>query len=225
MSYTIAFDVYGTLIDRSGVYNSLKELIGKKAKPFMDMWRDKQLEYSFRRGLMNTYVDFSICTKEALDYSCLRFDIHLTIKQKEDLMNEYNFLPMFSDVDNGLQQLKDKGHNLYAFSNGSQYAVTNLLKNAKIIEYFEGVISVENTKTFKPDPVVYKYFSTQTNSTKEDSWLVSSNPFDVIGAISYGMKSAWIQRKPESIFDPWEIKPTIRSKSISELINKLPIER
>jgi len=65
MKYTLAFDVYGTLIDTSGVFNSLHQMIGEKAKIFMDTLRSKQLKYSFRRGLMNKYTDFSVCTKDS----------------------------------------------------------------------------------------------------------------------------------------------------------------
>lgn len=50
MKYTLALDVYGTLINTSGVFNSLEKMMGDKAKRFMDTWRNRQLEYSFRQG-------------------------------------------------------------------------------------------------------------------------------------------------------------------------------
>ena len=78
MRYTLAFDVYGTLINTSGVFSSLEQLIGEKAKPFMDTWRNKQLEYSFRRGLMKKYKDFSVCTRDALEFCCKSFKIELS---------------------------------------------------------------------------------------------------------------------------------------------------
>ena len=83
MEYTLAFDVYGTLIDTSGILKSLTGLIGEAAKDFMDTWRNKQLEYSFRRGLMNKYIDFSECTSHALSYSCLKYNIPLKLAEKE----------------------------------------------------------------------------------------------------------------------------------------------
>lgn len=221
MKYTLAFDVYGTLINTSGVFNSLENMIGEQAKLFMDTWRNKQLEYSFRRGLMNQFIDFSVCTKDALEYSCLFFKIDLTNAQKNALLNEYKSLPTFPDVKKGLQKLKEEGHKLYAFSNGSANAVSNLLINAEIIDLFDGVVSVEEVQVFKPSPKVYQHFNTKTNSTKETSWLISSNPFDVIGAASYGMKTAWLQRNSNSIFDPWGIEPTTVINNLSELSEKL----
>ncbi|UMB53085.1 haloacid dehalogenase type II [Lutibacter sp. A64] len=221
MKYTLAFDVYGTLINISGVFNSLEKMIGDKAKPVMDTWRNKQLEYSFRRGLMNSFVDFSVCTKEALEFSCLTFKVNLSEAQKAALMDEYKVLRSFPDVKQGLQKLKNDGHKLYAFSNGSANTVSNLLINAGISELFDGVISVEAVQVFKPSPKVYQYFNKKTASTKLDSWLISSNPFDVTGAAIYGMKTAWVQRTQDSIFDPWEIKPTTIINNIIELSSKL----
>lgn len=217
MKFTLAFDVYGTMINTSGVYDLLKTMLGEKSKSFMDAWRNKQLEYSFRRGLMDKYVDFSICTKQALEFCCIKFNTNLNQEQKASLMSEYKILPPFPDVEVGLQNLKKAGHTLYAFSNGSRKAVAELLENAEIIKYFDGIVSVEDIKMFKPSPSVYKHFNMKTNSTKSDTWLISSNPFDVIGAISYGMRSAWVQRSSDSIFDPWEIQATISIKEISDL--------
>jgi 2-haloacid dehalogenase len=221
MEYTLAFDVYGTLIDTSGILNSLTRFTGAASKDFMDTWRNKQLEYSFRRGLMNKYIDFSECTSQALNYSCLKYNIPLKLAEKESLLQKYTSLPAFEDVAIGLEKLKASGHHLFAFSNGSKKAVSQLLQNAKILNYFEDVVSVEDLETFKPNPAVYTYFNTHTNSTKANSWLISSNPFDVIGAISYGMKSAWVKRSENSIFDPWGIDPTLVISSIAELDNQL----
>ncbi|WP_111707072.1 haloacid dehalogenase type II [Lutibacter citreus] len=221
MKYTLAFDVYGTLINTSGVFNSLEKMIGDKAKLVMDTWRNKQLEYSFRRGLMNKFVDFSVCTKNALEFSCQTFKVNLSDAQKEALMNEYKVLPAFADVKEGLQTLKNEGYKLYAFSNGSANAVSNLLINAEIIGLFDGVVSVEEVKVFKPSPLVYEHFNKKTGSTKETSWLISSNPFDVVGATSFGMRTAWVKRSSESIFDSWGIEPTEIISGLTELSSKL----
>ncbi|MFT4739793.1 MAG: 2-haloacid dehalogenase [Marivirga sp.] len=221
MKYTIAFDVYGTLIDTSGVFNSLERLMGEQANTFMDTWRNKQLEYSFRRGLMNKYVDFALCTKHALSFSCQFHHVELTESQKEALMKEYTILPAFPDVREALEALKKAGHQLFAFSNGSKKAVSGLLSHAKIIDLFDGVISVENMETFKPNPTVYEYFNRQSKSEKNSAWLISGNPFDVIGAISYGMRAAWVQRSPKTIFDPWGIEPTAIVNTLTDLSAKL----
>lgn len=218
---TLAFDVYGTLINTHGVLTALEELVGEKAKAFSNSWRDKQLEYSFRKALMQNYENFGVCTSQALDYTCAYYGTDLSDEQKKNLMGLYRVLPAFDDVKEGLTRLKAAGFRLYAFSNGAADALDVLLNNAGIRDLFLGVVSCDDIKSFKPNPAVYSHFLRKSGSTGGDAWLISSNPFDVIGAISAGMKSAWVQRSPEVVFDPWGIEPTITVKSLVELDNKI----
>ena len=217
MKTTIAFDIYGTLIDTQGISLKLSNIIGDQATEFAHRWREKQLEYSFRRGLMRRYEKFDTCTAQALDYTDLIFGTKISIIEKQALMAAYKTLPPFEDVTQSLILAQKAGFRLFAFSNGSESAVEQLLQNAGIRSYFEGVISVDSLQTFKPNPDVYQYLLDTTHSQSENSWLVSSNSFDIIGAISVGMKAAWLQRNPEVLFDPWGITPTLIFKNLSQL--------
>lgn len=221
MSATLAFDVYGTLVNTHGVISALEALIGEKAVLFSQTWRDKQLEYSFRRGLMQNYEPFAVCISNALDYTCLFYEINLTDEQKERLLASYRSLPPFKDVDGALKKLKANNYRLFAFSNGTANAVEGLLESARIRDYFQGVISVDDLSSFKPDPAVYNHFLRESRSNGSETWLISSNPFDVIGAISAGMQAAWVKRSTSVIFDPWGIEPTITVDNIGELLEKL----
>ena len=214
---TIAFDVYGTLIDTNGVVVLLEKFIGNRAEAFSSTWRDKQLEYSFRRGYMQKYVGFDVCTKQALDYTCLFYKIELSKEQKDKLMAIYSVLPAFDEVKEALENFKKRGFRLFAFSNGKKEAVKKLLSNANIEDFFIDIVSADDIKTFKPSPAVYAHFLRSAKVKNHESWLISSNPFDVTGAISAGMCSAWIKRSDENIFDPWEIEPTIKVNSLLEL--------
>jgi 2-haloacid dehalogenase len=214
---TIAFDVYGTIIDVAGVYNSLEKIISNNATLFMNTWRTKQLEYTFRRGLMQNYVDFLTCTKQSLEYTCNALNIYLSNDDKINLINQYDELPAFSDVENSLQDLKKLNYRLFAFSNGKFENVSKLLSNAKIDKYFDGIISVDDIKTYKPNPAVYAHFLRKSESKLNESFLISSNPFDVIGAISFGMQAIWIKRTNNVFFDPWEIEPAAIVESINDL--------
>lgn len=218
---TLAFDVYGTLIDTHGVVSLLETMIGDKAKAFSTTWRDKQLEYSFRRAAMQNYVSFAVCTQQALDYTCATYKIVLDEKQKAQLMAIYAVLPAFAEVKEALLKFKEKGFRLFAFSNGKKDAVEKLLVNAEIRELFLDVVSVDDMKVFKPSPAVYAHFLRSANVNGGEAWLISSNPFDVTGSISAGLKGAWIQRSHEAIFDPWEIEPTIKTSSLLELVEKI----
>ena len=221
MPTTLAFDVYGTLIDTHGVVEALQELVGDQAMAFSQTWRDKQLEYSFRRGLMQNYETFAVCTAQALDYSCDFYKAALTKSQKDELLAIYRVLPAFDDVEEGLLRLKANGFRLFAFSNGAVDALESLMKAARIRAMFIDLVSVDPLKSFKPNPAVYAYFLRQAHAGGDNAWMVSSNPFDVIGAISAGMRAAWVKRSPDAVFDPWGIKPTMIVSSLIELNDQL----
>lgn len=221
MSLTLAFDVYGTLIDTNGVFKALQSMLGADAGPFMKRWREKQLEYSFRRGLMKVYADFSVCTRQALEYCCLEFGVPLSRAQQNELLEVYTGLPAFPDAGAALQLLGPAGHRAFAFSNGSRAAVEQLLAQAGLLHFFEGIISAENVQTFKPDPAVYAHFMETTAAQKADSWLISGNPFDIGGAGACGLRTAWIRRGPEQLFDPWGPQPDLRLSRLDELPSAL----
>ncbi len=221
MPTTLAFDVYGTLIDTHGVVEKLETFIDDQARAFSQAWREKQLEYSFRRGLMRRYVNFAACTQQSLDYTCQRLNVELSDEDKAELLAIYKVLPAFDDVDSALTTLRENNIQCYAFSNGTAEAVKGLLQHAKIDHHFTDVVSVDDLQTFKPNPDVYDYFVQRADSEKPDTWLISSNPFDVTGAISSGLNAAWIQRTAENIFDPWEFEPTVIVNNLNMLTDHL----
>ena len=217
MPTVLAFDVYGTLIDTHGVVVKLQEFVDDMAEEFSRVWREKQLEYAFRRGLMRTYENFGVCTSQALDYTNASLDAGLTARQKAALLTEYRSLPVFNDVQESLVGLQADGHSLYAFSNGTADAIEALLLAAGIRNFFDGVVSVDDCQTFKPNPDVYEHLLKTTATSAGETWLISSNPFDVIGAVSSGLRGVWVRRFPESTFDPWGIEPTVTISSLRAL--------
>jgi 2-haloacid dehalogenase len=224
MTITLAFDVYGTLIDTHGISIALEKHVGNNASEFSRVWREKQLEYSFRRGLMQNYESFDICTSNALDFTCAYLKISLSNADKDALMGQYKILPAFPDVKEGLSKAKEYGFRMFAFSNGKAIAVEELLNNSGIRDYFIDVVSVDEVKSFKPNPGVYSHFLRRAGATGADAWLISGNPFDVIGAISSGMRAAWIKRSPDALFDPWGIEPTLTVNSLANLAEKIALE-
>ena len=217
MPATLAFDVYGTLIDTAGVVDALRRLVGSGAEEFSAAWRNKQLEYSFRRGLMQNYQDFSVCTRQALDWTCATLGVAIAASDREALLAGYRKLPAFADVGNALPALARAGHRLFAFSNGKAADVAALLENAGIAGYFADVVSTGEISSFKPNPAVYAHFLRRAGVTGAAAWMISGNPFDVIGALSAGMRAAWVRRQPATIFDPWEFEPTLTLGSLADL--------
>jgi len=218
MPQIIAFDIYGTLISTHGVLDTLAKYIGDKAQPFSEMWRDKQLEYSFRRGLMRDYKSFSTCTKESLDFVDRKLSAHLDEQQKQTLLSQYAKLPAFDDVGSTLVDLKAMGVQSYAFSNGTSEAVSGLLKNANVLPLMNGIVSVDDLKTFKPNPDVYQHLLREVGCDAGDVWLISGNCFDIIGAHGAGLRTVWLKRDSNAVFDPWGVEPSLVISSLSELV-------
>ncbi|WP_136248205.1 haloacid dehalogenase type II [Halomonas borealis] len=223
MATLLAFDVYGTLIDTHGIVTELEQQLAapEQAAEFSRRWRDKQLEYSFRRGLMGTYVDFARCTREALEYTDRALQTRLSEADKDHLMSRYAQLPAFADAEPALARLAEAGISCVAFSNGSQEAVTRLLAGAGLRDRFEEIVSVDEVKRFKPDPSVYFHLRQSLEAEPADTWLVSSNAFDVIGARHAGLHAAWVRRSPEAPFDPWGIEPDFTVPGLDALVDRL----
>ena len=221
MDKSLAFDIYGTLIDPLGIADDLRDLIGARAPAFAAAWRDKQLEYLFRRGLGRKYEPFSVCTRQALDYTCHALACDIVDEARIALMDRYQELPAFAGTAVALEALRDKGYHCYAFSNGEPDDLANLLGHAGLDGYLRGIVSVHETQSFKPDPSVYAYFLENTGAMLGATWLVSGNPFDVIGAMQVGWKAAWVRRDAAQPFDPWGIEPTIVVPDLDGLVSAL----
>lgn len=223
MQPVLAFDVYGTLIDTQGVKVELERRLTEpgKAAEFARRWRDKQLEYSFRHGLMGAYVPFSQCTREALVFTDRALQTGLSDNDQDHLMAVYAELPAFPDVVPALDQLRDAGMRCVAFSNGTADAVSALLKRAGVDQHMDDVVSVDDIKRFKPDPAVYAFLRTRLETRPEQTWLISSNPFDVIGATHAGLRSAWVRRRSDAPFDPWGVEPDMTVTDLESLAGRL----
>ncbi|HPF57566.1 MAG TPA: haloacid dehalogenase type II [Candidatus Competibacteraceae bacterium] len=216
-TYALGFDVYGTLVDPLALAEPLRALAGEQAIQFASVWRTKQLEYSFRRGLMRRYADFDVCTRQALRYTQQTLCCELPESDQDRLLEAYLYLPMFPEVAASLATLKAQGLRLVAFSNGVEASIRALLTNAGVLPLLEDVVSVDDLRTFKPDPEVYAYLARRAGRAPNETWLVSSNAWDVIGAKAAGLRAVWVKRQSDMVFDPWEVEPDIVVSSLDEL--------
>jgi len=197
--------------------SSLHDLIGDKATAFNITWRDKQLEYSFRLAVMKKFNHFSECTRMALDYCDEYFKTNLTDQHKKSLLGLYKKLPAYDETLPCLQNLNEKGIEIFAFSNGKKEDLVSLFNHAGIIKYFDKIISVDEVNTFKPAPEVYELLSSYSHADNQNTWLVSSNAFDIIGAGAVGVQTIWIKLNENTVFDPFDIRPTHEIANLTEL--------
>jgi 2-haloacid dehalogenase len=199
----------------------LRVLFGAQAPVAAQLWREKQLEFTFRRALMRRYVDFDECTVQALRAVSAQLHTPLDETAERGLLQAYMQLPPFPDVVAGLKKLKDAGHRVVALTNGKERSVRSLLAAAGIDGYFEAIVSADRSRTFKPDPAVYALLRDLAPEYPHQACLVSANPFDVIGAKACGLAVAWLRRDPQRAFDPWELSPDVEIATLEALPDAL----
>jgi 2-haloacid dehalogenase len=212
----LAFDVYGTLVDVRGIGKSAEPFLGTQSSAFIARWREKTVEYAFRRGLMQHYADFGVCSRQALDFVDAEMRTQLPPEQKRALLESQQQLPAFPDAARGLARLCEDGQSLVAFSNGTASTVNQILSATRLASYFSQIVSVDELRTFKPSPAVYAYLTRSVGAGAKSVWLISSNAWDVIGAKSAGLRAVWVQRNSEQLFDPWDIEPDAVVKDLIE---------
>jgi 2-haloacid dehalogenase len=212
----LAFDVYGTLVDPIRVWTRLQQYAPAGAVQIAELWRQKQLEYSFRLTAMEQYRDFGWVTARALEYALAATGTSLTRPQIDGLLAQYDDLERFADVGPGLEALRQRGLEMVAFSNGSPRMLAAVLASAGLAKSFSQVVSVDDVRAFKPSPRVYQHLLASVGQPPERVMLVSSNPFDVIGAMAAGLRAAWVNRAGAP-FDTIGGPPTLTVASLTEL--------
>ncbi len=217
----LAFDMYGTLVDPIRIWQRVEEYVpDENARSIAETWRQKQLEYTFRLTAMGEYEDFQQVTRKALDYALMTVGRDLDGEQKDALIEQYNDLERFPDVHPGLERLKNAGHQLVIFSNGSPSMLEPLMEAAGLRTYFDEYVSVDEVRAFKPSPKAYRRVAERLGRPINEIRLVSSNPFDDIGAEAAGMRAAWVDRSA-GLFDTLRPVPDLVVGTLTELADAL----
>ncbi|CAL8578020.1 hypothetical protein XPA_003822 [Xanthoria parietina] len=200
----IAFDLYGTLLSTDSIAQELGRQFGQeKAAAIAATWRKHQLEYTWRLNSMEDYLPFSSVTQRSLRHALSENGVPPPPEAAvASLMSAYDSLSTFPDVAPALEPLsKVSSVTPVVFSNGTDQMVGNSVHRSPDLspysDVFQDIVTVEQVKKFKPHPVVYYHLATKVGKSKEqmnDMWLVSGNPFDVVGAKAVGMKACWVDR-------------------------------
>lgn len=187
------FDAYGTLLNVHAAIGRHRDACGPDADRLSELWRAKQLEYTWTMTLAGQYEDFWVLTERALDFALARYpSADKTIKPK--LLEAYFKLDAFPDARPTLQSLKERGHRTAILSNGSPAMLTAAIKTAGIDGALDQVLSVDAIRIYKPRPEVYALVTKTFAVAAGDVIFVSSNRWDVMGAAAFGFRGIWINR-------------------------------
>ena len=194
MERVFVFDAYGTLFNLEPMRPRLEALWPGYGSIIMQLWRLKQLEYSWLRTLMGEpFVDFWTVTKQSLQFALSSAGILLSQPDIEKVASEYNRLELFPEVRAALQTLPAR---CAILSNGSQSMLDALIANADIGGELDKVISVDAARAFKPHPRCYALVQTALHVEPKNVVFISSNGFDVSGAKRFGFTTVWLNRNP-----------------------------
>jgi 2-haloacid dehalogenase len=224
---TVVFDAYGTLYDTQSVAAVTEQAFPCYGEIVTQVWRIKQLEYSWLRSLMRRYEDFSVVTRESLVYTLRILGLKHDSVVLERIMEKYLHLDLYPDAATALADMR--GRKLAILSNGSPAMLNALVRNSALDRVLDATISIDSQKVFKPAPDAYNLIELVLGVSPAEVLFVSSNPWDACGAKAFGLNVAWIERvTPEAMAAACAtsefIPPLTMFKAIRMQMDELGIE-
>ena len=197
------FDAYGTLFDVNSAARDMQGELGPRWQPLSELWRTKQLQYTWLRGLGGHHADFWTVTSDALSFALETLKIDDPELHRR-LMTLYLSLNVYPDVPDTLERLKAGGMRLAILSNGTPAMLASAATNSNIAGLLEAVLSVEEVGVFKPHPSVYRLAADRLQLAPRAICFLSSNGWDAYAAKAFGFHAVWCNRfcqSPERIPD------------------------
>jgi 2-haloacid dehalogenase len=214
----IIFDVNETLLNLF----PLKEEINAALENEMgfEVWFPKLLHYSLVETTTGNYKNFTEIAAATFKMTAGKFDKSFTNSEIKNILSEITKLPPYPDVKPGLQQLKNSGYKLIAFSNGKPDVLKSQLEFAEIDSFFDGIHSVEEIEKYKPHPNSYQYILDKYETKAKNALMVAAHAWDILGAKRANLKTCFIERPGKSFYHLAK-KPEITVSGIDEIAENL----
>nr|WP_321526084.1 haloacid dehalogenase type II [uncultured Cohaesibacter sp.] len=210
------FDAYGTLFDVHAAVRRYADQLGPNAAHLSEIWRSKQLEYSWVRALTGRYVDFWTLTERALDFAYERIpDADRSLRQA--LLDVYHEADAFEDVRPVLEDLKNRDAQLAILSNGTASMLEAAVAKNGLNDLFDHILSADEVQTYKTQSAVYDLAMTAFRCFPEAISFQSSNRWDVAGATAYGFRTVWINRTGD-LDEYRDLSPVAQFKDLKGLL-------
>jgi len=211
------FDAYGTLFDVHSVMEAGRELTSDP-QALSILWRQKQLEYTWLRSLMDRYVDFWTVTQSSLSFALRRLGLQPGPAQAEALLDAYLSLAPFPEVKTALAALAPAP--LGILSNGSPMMLEAAVRSAGLEGAFQHVLSVDTVGVYKPSPRVYELGTRAFGLSAREILFVSSNAWDVTGAAAFGYRTCWCNRLGVPM-DELDLTPDMEVERLDQIPERL----
>lgn len=213
---TLVFDAYGTLFHIGSLNEKLSTIFGEKATEIGEIWRSKQLEYTWLRTLMGAYQPFSVVTGDALKFACNKLGVPLTEEIQQELVDHYGRLDAFPEVLEVLPLLSQT-FRLAILSNANPEMLESAADINGLSPHMEHILSVDKVRAFKPHPSVYQIAVNALEVEKGSIGFISTNTWDVAGASAFGFKAIHLNRF-DTIQDELGVEKAPQISSLSQLL-------
>ncbi len=213
----IAFDAF-PIFDPRPVFALVESIYPEKGTELANVWRTKQFEYSWLRTAAGQYKNFWEVTQDALVYAAKKTGVTLTSNNKKHLMEQYLTLNVWPDVIPALQIFKETGIKLSFLSNMTNEMLHSCIQHSKIEHYFDNIISTDNAKTYKPNPVAYQLGIDTLKLKKEEMLFVAFAGWDASGSKWFGYPTFWMNRLGTPA-EELNATPDNIGKSMTDLVN------
>ena len=215
---TILFDINETILDLSSLRPKFKVAFGDES--VTSTWFSMLLHTSTVCAVTETKTDFATLATTMLDIVAARLGVGLPDVMRDEILGGFSSLPPHADVKPALIKLQSANYRTVAFTNSSLKLVTNQINNAGLTEYYDEIVSVEETGSFKPDPMVYKFVAKRINRPIDELRLIATHDWDTHGAINAGMLAAYIDRSGAP-YHPLYHRPDVYATTLSDVVEQI----
>jgi 2-haloacid dehalogenase len=215
---TILFDINETVLNLDSLKPKFNAIFGDKS--YTATWFSMLLHSSTVCLVTGVKTDFASLAKIALDALAAKQKILLSEEEGNDILATFANLAPHKDIQSALTKLRKAGFRLVALSNSSQALLTTQIRNAGLTGYFDELISVEAAGTFKPSANAYAFASKQLETTADKLRLVATHDWDTHGALSAGLKAAYIDRTGAP-YNPLFLKPDVIGSTMDEIAEQI----
>ena len=215
---TILFDINETVLNLASLKPKFNAVFGDES--YTATWFSMLLHSSTVCLVTGVKTDFASLAKIALDALAAKQKLLLSEKESNDILATFANLAPHEDIQAALTKLRNAGFRLVALSNSSQALLTTQIRNAGLTGYFDELISVEAAGTFKPSANAYAFASKQLETTPDKLRLVATHDWDTHGALSAGLKAAYIDRTGAP-YNPLFLKPDVIGSTMDEIAEQI----
>ncbi|WP_296620854.1 haloacid dehalogenase type II [Marivirga sp.] len=214
----LVFDVNETLLDLEKIKVKIQDKFQDKTS--FSLWFATLLQYSMVKSITNQYHSFGEIGKSTLRMTAEKLNKNISEEEISGILSLITELPPHPEVKSALEKFQSMNYQIIALTNGSLEAVKAQMKFAGIDQYFERLFSVEEVKSFKPQPITYQYVLKEMNIAAEEALMIAAHPWDLAGAKAVGMQTAFIER-PSQVYYPLLEKADFMVKNLEELVERL----